>query len=316
MNQIIDNFNKFGYAVIPNILSDEECDIYRRRLWKEYIEKVYDGVNFDDKITWKDHFPLINKLAIFSGSIAQTQVLWDIRQHSNVKAVYSSLWNTNDLIVSMDGTSLMCPNTIKDPPIVSPWPHVDQNITYNNPPDNYICESDKLTTGTYIIQGQVLLTDSLNNTRGFWCYPESHLRFNNFIVKYNEYQQENYDKRHEFIFSNFNNPTKIKANKGSMIIWDSRTIHYNQWSNKESNDKDIERLVVYVSYIPRSRSKYWSVDSNEDMKTYRKNIIDKRLATGHNPLSTEIKDDYFDDIAISKCNNYIISKPIYDENLL
>lgn len=74
--------------------------------------------------------------------------------------------------------------------------------------------------------GQALLTDSLDHTRGFWCYPGSHLEYPKFIGEYETLT--NREEKFAFLQKQFNNPTKISVPKGSMIIWDSRTVHWNQ----------------------------------------------------------------------------------------
>ncbi len=125
------HLDKYGYCVVANVLSDEEVEIYKNRLWTEYVEKAFPPVKYNDKSTWKDHFPIHNHLGIFCGPVGQTQLLWDIRQNSRVVEPFSKLWNVpqSDLIVSMDGISLMCPPELRENPNLhkfEPWPHVDQ----------------------------------------------------------------------------------------------------------------------------------------------------------------------------------------------
>ena len=69
----------------------------------------------------------------------------------------SKIWNTRDLIVSMDGLSFMCPPEIREG-YIAPWPHVDQPAACGK---DFVSESP-LKTGPYTIQGQLLLEDSFD----------------------------------------------------------------------------------------------------------------------------------------------------------
>ena len=42
-------------------------------------------------------------------------------------------------------------------------------------------------------------------------------------------------------------PKAVIAKKGSIVLWDSRTFHQNQYGNPE------ERIVQYISYLPKKR---------------------------------------------------------------
>ena len=68
----------------------------------------------DDRSNWKEAFPMHNKFGIFAGPAGQTQVMWDLRQDPRIVDVFAQVWNTNDLIVQMDGLSIMCPPEIRE----------------------------------------------------------------------------------------------------------------------------------------------------------------------------------------------------------
>jgi len=310
MEQMVKDLNTLGYAIIEDVFGEQETDILRKRLWKEYIEKVFLGVNFEDKTTWKEYFPYINAYGIFSGSVCQTQVLWDIRMNRKLKSLFSHIWNTKELSVSMDGCCLMCPNNIRPSPIYNrPWPHVDQYVSeLNTPPEGFKSEST-LETEPYTIQGQVLLTDSLTDNRGFWCYPKSHLEPQETIFGFTLCMNE--DEKNRYTGNKFKNPTKLKAKKGSVILWDSRLFHWNRWANDEDEieDPDIERMVTYVCYTPKSRS-------SNIQKYYKRDIIMSRLGTTHNPnIFCSIDNSYIKG-SINRESDYLIPFPVVDSSLL
>lgn len=308
-----------GYCVIPNILSTSEAKELYQRVWHEFIEKAWPDCKMDDRGNWKEAFPIHNKMGIFVGPAGQTQVMWDLRQDPRIVEVFAQVWNTPDLIVSMDGLSFMCPPEIREGNI-EPWPHVDQGILRrqdnvahsNHPPIGFVSES-LLKTEPYTIQGQFLFEDSSEGDGGFYCIPKSHLRFNEFapeletISSINLPRGEKSKIRNNFIKDFFDcldesgNPYCMKhvtAPRGSLILWDSRTIHWNQHASKDRPicDQPKVRMVGYLCYVPKTRL-------TDEGKILRKEAFDKGVSTGHNPASPELK--YTKDHIYEELRNYL-----------
>ncbi len=295
-----------GYCVIPQVLSTSEAERLYQRVWHEFIEKAWPNCRLDDRSNWKEAFPMHNKMGIFAGPAGQTQVMWDIRQDSRIVDVFAQVWNTNELIVSMDGLSFMCPPEIREG-YFEPWPHVDQAILRrqdgvshsNNPPIGFVSES-LLKTEPYTIQGQFLFEDSFGGDGGFYCIPKSHLRFTEFapeLETINAIALPNDERRkasHQFLQEFFDsrsdesgNPycmKQITAPRGSVILWDSRTIHWNQHASKDRpySDNPKVRMVGYLCYVPKARMA-------EAGRILRKEAFEKGVATGHNPVYPELK---------------------------
>lgn len=295
-----------GYCVIPQVLSTAEAEALYQRVWHEFIEKAWTNCKMDDRSNWKEAFPMHNKMGIFAGPAGQTQVMWDLRQDPRIVNAFAQVWNTNDLIVSMDGLSFMCPPEIRDG-YFEPWPHVDQailrrqdNVAHsNNPPLGFVSES-LLKTQPYTIQGQFLFEDSFDGDGGFYCIPNSHLRFTEFAPELETInameipKDERRKARHKFLQEFFDchrdesgNPyyTKhITAPRGSLILWDSRTIHWNQHPNKDrslTNNPRV-RMVGYLCYVPEARL-------TDAGRILRKEAFEKGVSTGHNPVYPEMK---------------------------
>lgn len=298
------DLEELGYCVISQVLSTSEAERLYERVWREFIEKAWPNCRMDDRSHWKEVFPMHNKMGIFAGPAGQTQVMWDLRQDPRIVNIFAQIWNTNDLIVSMDGLSFMCPPEIREG-YIKPWPHVDQSILRrpdsvahsNNPPIDFVSESP-LKTRPYTIQGQFLFEDSLEGDGGFYCIPKSHLRFDEFapqIEAFDALGVSNTEKRQEEYLLNFfshstdesGNPYCMKhitAPRGSLILWDSRTVHWNQHANKDRpfRDNPKVRMVGYLCYVPKTRL----ADAN---KILRKDAFEKGVSTGHNPAYPELK---------------------------
>lgn len=300
------DLEELGYCVIPQLLSVAETKQLYTRVWQEYIEKAWPNCKMNDRSNWKESFPIHQKTGIFAGPAGQIQVMWDLRQDPRMIDVFAQLWNTRDLIVSMDGLSLMCPVEIRKG-CEDPWPHVDQGIfkkqdgtRYNNsPPADFVSESS-LSTKPFTIQGQFLFEDSFAGDGGFYCIPKSHLRFTEFApelemishlpISRDEARAVRTNYLSDF-FTKAPDPAgepyqakQITAPRGSLILWDSRTIHWNQHASEDRPASDLPkvRMVGYLCYVPKARL------SEEDY-LIRKKAFDSGVSTGHNPAHPELK---------------------------
>lgn len=275
-----------GYCIIPEVLSSKETEILYQRVWHEYIEKAWPNCQLNDRSNWEKTFPIHNPWGIFCGPAGQTQVMWDLRQDPRILAIFAKIWNTNDLIVSMDGFSIMCPSEIRESHF-EPTPHVDQTIlrrldgvSHNNlPPNDFISESS-LKTHPYTIQGQFLFEDSFEGDGGFYCIPKSHLLFDQFAPKLESLEGEELIQFKNEYFANLPKQ-QITAPRGSLILWDSRTVHWNQHPDKNRSSPKV-RMVGFLCYVPKSRL-------TEEGKLLRIEAFEKGVSTGHNPSRPELK---------------------------
>lgn len=308
--QIIDSclqdLEELGYCIVPQVISAKETEVLYTRIWHEFVEKAWPKCQLNDRSNWKEEFPMHNPWGIFAGRAGQIQVMWDIRQDPRIVNIFAQIWNTKDLIVSMDGLSLMCPIEIREGRI-EPFPHVDQTVLRrgddfhnNNPPINFISESS-LKTQPYTIQGQFLFEDSFEGDGGFYCIPRSHLRFNEFapelenILLMDVSREERFRIKNQFLDDFFDSrrdelgnsycSKQIIAPKGSLILWDSRTVHWNQHASKDRpyRENSKVRTVGYVCYVPKSRL-------NDLGRSLRREAFERGIATGHNPAFPQLKE--------------------------
>ena len=298
------DLEELGYCIIPQIFSVEETEILYQRVWHEYLEKAWPKCRMDDRSNWKEEFPMHNLYGIFAGPAGQTQVMWDLRQDSRIVDVFAQVWNTNDLIVSMDGLSVMCPPEIREG-YFEPWPHVDQailrrqdNVAHNNnPPIGFVSESS-LKTKPFTVQGQFLFEDSKDCDGGFYCIPKSHLKFSEFAPQLETLDTLDIPKdekrkiKIDYLLNDFfgrqadesGNPYAMKhvtAPRGSLILWDSRTVHWNQHPSKDRDNPRV-RMVGYLCYVPKARL-------TDEGRNIRREAFETGVSTGHNPAYPEIK---------------------------
>ncbi len=313
------DLEELGYCIIPDVLSTSEAELLYNRVWHEFIEKAWPNCRLDNRSNWNESFPKHNRLGIFAGPAGQIQVMWNLRQDPRIVNVFAEIWNTNDLIVSMDGLSLMCPPEIREG-FFEPWPHVDQSILRrldnvahnNNPPPGFVSES-LLKTQPYTIQGQFLFEDSFDGDGGFYCIPKSHLRFPEFApqletINANEMPKaEKANAIKKFFYEFFDNSTdesglpysrkQLTAARGSLILWDSRTVHWNQHAriDRPYSDNPKVRMVGYLCYVPKARL-------TDASRILRREAFEKGVSTGHNPAYPELK--YTKDFIHQECIHF------------
>ena len=76
----------------------------------------------------------------------------------------------------------------------------------------------------------------------------------------------------------------VTAPRGSLILWDSRTIHWNQHPRKDRsfNEHPKVRMVGYLCYVPKKRM-------SDRVKTLRLKAFQEGVSTGHNPAQFDLK---------------------------
>ena len=138
---ILKTLNKYGVAIIPNILTPEECKDAQNQMWDtlEYMsEKWETPINRKETNSWKEIKNLIpsHSMLLHYFSIGHSQFIWNIRQNERCVIVFSKIWNTKseDLLVSFDGISISLPHEItglgwEDN---NSWLHTDQSFQRNH----------------------------------------------------------------------------------------------------------------------------------------------------------------------------------------
>lgn len=285
ISSCLKDLEDLGYCVIPQILPRVEAEILYKRVWHEYIENAWPKCRMNDRSNWKEEFPIHDKYGIFKGPAGQIQVMWDLRQDPRIVNVFAKIWNTQDLIVSMDGLSFMCPPEIRKGGFEY-WPHVDQPSSTVS----FLSESS-LKTNPHSIQGQFLFEDSFEGDGGFYCIPKSHLKFDQFALELKEEANiESWTYNNKFLLDFFSHSKDesgnayimkhITAPRGSLILWDSRTVHWNQYpsENRPYSDSPRIRMVGYLLYLPETRLTHQA-------KILRKEAFERGVTTGAIPTS-------------------------------
>ena len=225
-----------GYCIVLNILNTEELNEYKNEFMKWYnsipnLEVLHNKI--DPHGIFKYH------------QVGHQRHAWLIRCNKKIQNIFKYLWNTDELVVSFDGCCYIDKECKK---VDNIWTHTDQS---------------KQKTGLHCYQGYVALTS--NKERTLVVYEESHKLHEDY------FNVMNIDINKDWNLIDYNYLKKIQNKKrilevpaGALVLWDSRTFHQNQYGKPNSE----ERLVQYVSYLPKNNKKNTNAIKNKRQKYF------------------------------------------------
>ena len=275
-DNVKETLNKYGVAIIPSLLNELECDNMNNGMWdtlETITNKWTNPIKREDNKSWKELSKLfpIHSMLLQHWNIGHSQYVWDLRQNSKIVNIFSQIWNckNEELLVSFDGVSYHMPPEItkrgwyrnKD------WLHCDQCFQ-NNDFDSI----QSWVTANDINEGDATLT-FLEGSNNFHkdCSIECSIDCKKNWYKLNEKEMLFYKNKKCSL-------KKIKCPKGSLVLWDRRTIHCGSEAIKERNKSNI-RNVAYLCYKPRQ----YSLKKNNLKRI--KAFEEKRMTT-HTPCKT------------------------------
>jgi hypothetical protein len=203
--------------------------------------------------------------------VGHSQFNWDMRQNPNVANVFATLWNVNmnDLLTSFDGASFGMPFEYTDRGKFrgNYWYHVDQRLNESS----FKCVQSWITPLDVNV-GDATLT----------VIEGSHRYHQEFAQRFSKTIDDNDKKSDWFKFTNAQLKFYLKEKElprkyifcpaGSMVLWDSRTVHAGSEAQLWRTDPNF-RMVSYVSMLPRKLA------TQTDIEKKKKAFNEKRSTT-------------------------------------
>jgi ectoine hydroxylase-related dioxygenase (phytanoyl-CoA dioxygenase family) len=219
LEQIKQDLEDNGYAIVLNVLTDAERE--------EYTSEFMSWYNNTNNL--KKMHNVIGPHGIFKfHEVGHQRFAWLCRSHPKVVEIFKYLWKTDKLVASFDGSCYFPKDTSKKDKC---WTHTDQS-------------SDK--KGVHCYQGLVSLTS--NKERTLVVYEGSHKLHEKYFAELDITDKNNFCIiQQEYINSIQDKKRVLNIPAGSLVIWDSRTFHQNQYGSPGCE----ERIVQYVSYLPK-----------------------------------------------------------------
>ena len=242
---------KNGYIVIPNILTPEEI-LEVKRLHSEWRDSIPNHDTIHNSISPHGIYKFFEA--------GQQEHAWVLRTNPKIQSVFKYLWDCDKLISSFDGSCYIDKSITKKDSL---WTHTDQAPN---------------SEGIQCYQGLVSLTDNKKTT--LVVYEGSHKLHNIYFKTAGIKSSKNWqliDKQTIDSLKPFKRVLDIPA--GSLVLWDSRTFHQNQYGTPNPE----ERLVQYLCFLPDTHPKNTTL-----MKQKRLKYFNERRTTSHWPCPINV----------------------------
>jgi len=264
---------RYGVGIIPNVLNDEEIKQMNDGMWDylEYVSQEFDKpIQRNDRKSWVHYLKMFPKhsMLLQQFGVGHAQYIWDLRQNEKIVDIFSQFWDVpkEDLLVSFDGASFhFPPEDTNRGWYRQTWYHTDQS--YLRP--EFECLQSWIT-GLDVEEGDATLAfmESSNN-----YHDEFREKFG--ITDRSDWFRLEKEEQKEFYDEKGCIDKKICCPAGSMVFWDSRTIHCGTEPMKKRENKNL-RNVAYICMTPRDRA------SDAMLNKKRKAFKDLRM-TSHWP---------------------------------
>ncbi len=214
VSELREAIDRDGYVVVPDavpsdalaaVLADVEC---------------HTETSLDDPATW----PVSSARGDIhaDGGMVEMyhyQSMWDVRQHPRLHGIFSEVWGTDALWVSIDRVCMKLPRPMV--PEQNDFIHWDVDIA-------------KYPDVPFFVQGVLALTDTDDDMGGFQCVPEVYRNLEAWLTLHAaELDGEPRFSRDEI--------TRVPMRAGDLLIWSGHLPHGNGL-----NRSDRLRLAQYV----------------------------------------------------------------------
>ena len=281
-----ETLDTFGVAVIPNVLSDIECEEMTNGMWDffEHLTQNWgeERINRFDENTYKNFYKLFPMHGMLHQhfNVGHCQALWDVRQNPKVVDIFRYFWfngenpafnelslndsppENEELIVSFDGACFAPPHEITKRGYYRRhnWFHSDQAISSNG----FKCVQSWITSMD-VNEGDSTLVFLENSHLFHKEFTEKNVSMEEKTDKKNQkdwYKLEKQEDLNFYLQTHNCEIKKIKCPRGSIVLWDSRTIHAGCEALKTRVIPNF-RSIAYLCYMPKVLS---SSKNNEKRK--------------------------------------------------
>lgn len=276
LEEATESLNLYGITIIENVLSPEECDKMNTGMKNTLNNLTFGTFNFEDSRSWHSFFDLYpnHNMLLQHHSIGHSQYVWDIRQNPKVVNVFSKIWNCEpeELLTSFDGVSIHLPPEITKKGYrhrEENWLHCDQSFLKNDKESiqGWVTSND-VNFGDATL---VVLIGSHKYHKEFSEYKQKQIldeaicrrggQKNDHIVKcvqdeikktFTDWYRLS-DEDILWFLEKGCNRKYIQCSAGSMVLWDSRTIHSGTGVDINRTNQNF-RNIVYICMTPRNMS--------------------------------------------------------------
>jgi hypothetical protein len=271
---------EYGVAIIPKVLNPEEIKQFNTggsKMLSTITANFPDGpVSFEDETSWRRFYTLmpLHSMLLQHFEVGHSQHMWDVRQNPKVAGIFAKLWSVKpeELLVSFSGMSIHFPPEVTNRGWFrsNDWLHCDQD--FRNSEFNSV---QSWVTGYDITEEDATLRALLGSHK---LHHQFYLKFKkqfNFTGNWHQFSTPE-----ERQFYKDCQEIAVACPAGSMVFWDSRTIHCGREPLKGRKQARI-RHVGNICYTPRRLAK------PTDLVKKRRYFLDHRT-TRHTPHAPNV----------------------------
>lgn len=240
---------KYGVAIIPGVINETETKNMRDGMW-DYLEHITQSFEVpmqrDNTQTWRSYNKLYPKhgMLLQHWGVGHSQMVWDLRENPKIYNVFAKIHNTSaeNLLVSFDGASFHLPPEIT-------------NFGWHRSGHHLHCDQSYLRNNKECIQGWIT-ANPIEEGDATLTFLEGSQKFHADFAKQfgitdkpDWYQLKN-PEHVDFYLNKGCERKYIACPEGSLILWDSRTIHCGIQCVRGRSQPKI-RCITYVCYTPR-----------------------------------------------------------------
>ena len=233
-------------AVVPNVMTNQECDL-QVQLLRDWLKKF-----------GEDTFPKNVTSIIHGYGIGHCETAWECRLKA--KPIFVQIYGTDKLHTSFDGLA------ISQPPEGGKTKFAKDSVSF----DGLHHDQGPRRVGFHAIQGAVYLEEALEED---WCFKVitgSHRHHTEFFDDHkpnphSEHRKLNVKKNNnevEWYVARGGKVKRIGCPKGGIILWDSRTIRAGALPLAGRENTDRWRFCVFVFMSPAK----WSSENDYAQK--------------------------------------------------
>jgi hypothetical protein len=269
---------EYGIAIIPNVLNDTECNNMVSGIW-DFLEHITEEwevpLNRENRETWREFYKLypLHSMLLQSFGVGHAQVSWDVRQNRKIVEIFAHFWNClpEDLLVSFDGLSFNLPPEVTNKGWFrnNLWYHTDQSYLKTE----FKCIQSWIT-GLDVNEKDATLTIMEGSNKYHGEFKE---RFN--VNNKADWYKLSKIEEHFYVQKGCNYKN-IKCPKGSLVLWDSRTIHCGIEATRGRPQPNI-RAIIYLCYMPRELC-------NAKNLRKKQNAFEELRTTSHYPCDIKL----------------------------
>ena len=278
LDKIASNVERNGYCVVTGVRTPEECAGIKQRLITELVTPLLPGVEAFADFKWREFLPGSLKGMFQCGAAGHVQVRWDLLQDPLIAGIWSHLYSKigetkleegngtafsnharkygpADMLASFDAVCVrekQVPPSRKIPNSNSTWYHLDQTAL----------SAERIGYahgGLRSLQGFFTAEDMPKSGTPLRVYPFSHKHHAAIIAalgskpsprNWLKLKPGDHTKIGEATRGEVDEMLYVDAPPGSIVLWDSRTIHMG--GKSETGYEEHDRVVMYIAYQPRS----------------------------------------------------------------